>query len=64
MECYFCKHNLKEVNLSETEILRRFISALGKIKSRKKTGVCAKHQKKLAKAIKKARHVGLLPTVI
>ena len=60
MACYFCQRNLREIDLKETEILRRFISALGKIKNRKKTGVCAKHQRKLTKAIKGARHLGLL----
>lgn len=64
MECYFCQRNLKEIDLNETETLRRFISSLGKIRGRKKTGTCAKHQKKLAKAIKKARHIGLLPIVV
>lgn len=64
MECYFCQRNLKEIDLTKTEILRRFMSSLGKIKGRKKTGACAKHQKKLAKAIKRARHVGLLSTAV
>jgi len=63
MNCYFCQHNIKEIDFNETEVLRKFISALGKIKSRKKTGACAKHQRKLSKAIKRARHLGLLPSV-
>jgi len=64
MECYFCKKNIKEVDYKNTDILRNFISDLGKIKPKKKTGTCSKHQRKLSKAIKKARHLGLLPHTI
>lgn len=60
MECYFCKQNIKEVNFENTELISRFVSALGKIKARKRTGLCAKHQKMIARAIKRARHLGLL----
>jgi len=61
MPCYFCQHNSKEIDSNNTDLLRRFVSALAKIKSRKKTGVCAKHQRRLSKAIKRARYLGLLP---
>jgi len=61
--CYFCQQNKKEINFKDTETLRRFISGLAKIRPRKKTGLCAYHQKKLAKAIKRARYMGLLPYV-
>jgi len=60
MDCYFCKKNIKEVDFRETELLKRFISGLGKIKPRKKTGLCANHQRKLSRAVKRARHLGLL----
>jgi len=60
MECYFCQRNIKEIDFRETEILRRFISGLGKIRPKKRTGVCSSHQRKLARAIKRARHLGLL----
>jgi len=60
MNCYFCQHNIKEIDFKETNWLQKFISGLGKIRSRKRTGLCAKHQRKLAKAIKRARHLGLL----
>jgi len=59
--CYFCQKNIKEIDFKETEILSRFISGLAKIKPKKKSGVCSKHQRKLAKAIKRARILGLLP---
>ena len=60
MECYFCKQNIKEIDFKNTDLLRRFISGLGKIKSRKKTALCSKHQRRVAKAIKRARRLGLL----
>jgi len=60
MECYFCKQNIKEIDFKNVTLLRNFISGLGKIKPRKKTHLCAKHQRQIAKAIKRARHLGLL----
>ncbi len=47
----------------EFEILRKFISERGKIMGRDKSGVCARHQRRLAKAIKYDRHLALLPFV-
>ncbi|MDI6883310.1 MAG: 30S ribosomal protein S18 [Patescibacteria group bacterium] len=63
MHCYFCQRNVKELDFKEVKILERFISALGKIRPRKKTGLCAFHQKGLARAIKRARFLALLPYV-
>jgi small subunit ribosomal protein S18 len=60
MNCYFCQRNIKEIDFENTLILKKFLSSLGKIKPRKKTGLCASHQRKLAKAVKKARNLGLL----
>ena len=59
--CYFCQKGIEEIDFKDTETLKRFISSMGKIKSRKKTRVCAKHQRRLAEAIKRARYLGLLP---
>ena len=64
MDCYFCQRNIKEIDFKDTETLQRFISGLAKIKHRKKTGLCAKHQRQLSRAIKRARHFGLLPYTI
>lgn len=61
MNCYFCQRNVKEIDFKETERIQKFISGSGKIRARKRTGLCAKHQRKLAKATKQARHFGLLP---
>lgn len=60
MDCYFCKKNVQEIDFKELELLRHFISGLGKIRPKKRTGVCSKHQRKLANAIKKARQLGLV----
>ncbi len=60
MDCYFCKKGIKEIDFKDTELLRKFISGLGKIKAKKRTGICSKHQRKLARAIKRARSLGLL----
>jgi small subunit ribosomal protein S18 len=61
MACYFCQRNINEIDFKNTQLLKRYLSALGKIKAKKKTGVCAFHQRKLAQAIKRARFLGLLP---
>jgi small subunit ribosomal protein S18 len=60
MDCYFCRKNIKEIDFKNVEILKNFVSALGKIRPRKKTELCASHQRKLSRAIKRARHLGLL----
>jgi small subunit ribosomal protein S18 len=60
MACYFCFKNINEIDYKNTDLLNRFISGLGKIRGKEKTGLCAKHQRQLARAIKRARHLGLL----
>ncbi len=63
-DCYFCVNGLNEVDYKDIDLLRRFISPYtAKIFPRKKTGVCSKHQRHLADAIKRARFVALLPFV-
>lgn len=61
--CYFCQQNIKEIDYKEKELLEKFLTPLFKIAPSKRTGVCAKHQRKLARAIKRARIMGLLPFV-
>lgn len=60
--CFFCQQKT-EVNFLETEILARFTSDRGKISPRGKSGACQKHQRRVTKAIKRARHLALLPFV-
>jgi small subunit ribosomal protein S18 len=62
-QCFFCSQNIKYIDYKESEFLRRFISSQMKIIDPKHTGVCAKHQRKLAEAIKRARFMALLPYV-
>jgi len=62
-QCFFCSQNMKEVDYKETEMLKRFVSSQAKMVDPKHTGICAKHQRKVATAIKRARFLGLLPYV-
>lgn len=62
-QCVFCSQNLKDIDYKDVGFLKRFISSQAKIIDPRHTGVCAKHQRKLAKAIKRARVIGLLPFV-
>jgi small subunit ribosomal protein S18 len=59
MPCYFCTKNIEEIDFKNTELLRKFMSGLGKIRGKKRTRLCSKHQRQLAKAVKRARHLGL-----
>ena len=59
--CGFCVDNIGEVDYKDTPRLRRYISERGKIEPRRKLGTCARHQRSLTTAIKRARHVALLP---
>jgi small subunit ribosomal protein S18 len=61
--CYFCTKNIEEIDYTDVETLRRFISPFGRILPRKKKGTCTKHQRRLSQAIKRARIMGLLPFV-
>lgn len=60
MDCYFCQRNIKEIDFKNTDVLKRFVSGLGKIRPKIKTGLCSKHQRYLANAVKRARHLGLM----
>jgi len=62
--CKFCAGIYPEVTYKDVDILKKFISDRGKILPRRMTGTCAKHQRRLANAIKRARIVALLPFVI
>lgn len=63
-KCLFTEQNIQYIDYKDTEVLQRFISkSNGKILPRRITGTSQKFQKKLAKAIKQSREVGLLPFV-
>ncbi len=61
--CYLCVNNITDVDFKDTQLLRRFISSYMKIVPRRRSGVCSKHQRKLATAIKRARFMAMLPFI-
>jgi small subunit ribosomal protein S18 len=61
--CQFCADKHLAIDYKQADVLRRFITEEGKIRPRRQTGTCAKHQRLLAGAIKRARHISLLPYV-
>jgi small subunit ribosomal protein S18 len=61
--CPFCAQKAKTIDYKNVEMLRRYLTDHGKIKPRRKVGTCARHQRVLSAAIKRARHVALLPFV-
>ncbi len=61
--CAFCVDKVEAIDYKDPSKLHRYISDRGKIEPRRRTGTCAKHQRVLAVAIKRARHLALLPYV-
>ena len=61
--CRFCGDPQLVINYKDTDLLRQFVHEDGKIRPRRQTGNCAKHQRKVTNAIKRARHIALLPFV-
>jgi small subunit ribosomal protein S18 len=61
--CSFCSDKIDNIDYKDAVKLRAFISERGKIDPRRKTGTCAKHPRALAVALKRARHLALIPYV-
>ena len=61
--CPFCAQKAKTIDYKNVEMLRRYLTDHAKIKPRRKVGTCARHQRILSAAIKRARHIALLPFV-
>jgi small subunit ribosomal protein S18 len=61
--CSFCVDKVEMIDYKDTGKLRRYTSERGKILPRRTTGTCAAHQRQLTVAIKRARHIALLPYV-
>ncbi len=61
--CNFCRDKVTAIDYKDAVKLQNYISDRGKIDPRRRTGTCAKHQRLLALAIKRARHLALLPFV-
>ncbi len=58
--CYFCREKVEEVDYKNINQLRRYVSEKGKIRSRRITGACRRHQRQVALAVKRAREMALL----
>ena len=61
--CFLCKDKVREVDYKNVNQLRRYVSERGKIRNRRMTGACRRHQRQIAVAIKRAREMALLPYV-
>ncbi len=59
--CLFCAEKVDYIDYKDPAKLRHYITDWGKIAPRRRTGACAKHQRALAQAVKRARHLALLP---
>jgi small subunit ribosomal protein S18 len=59
--CAFCVERTKKIDYKDYDTLRRFLTERAKIRPRRQTGTCAHHQRAIARAIKRARHLALLP---
>ena len=61
--CIFCKDQMAFVDYKDVGLLKKFVSERGKIRSRRTTGACRRHQSQVAVAVKRAREIALLPYV-
>ena len=61
--CHFCRDKVQEIDYKNLAQLRRYISEKGKIRSRRITGACRRHQNQVSVAVKRAREMALLPYV-
>ena len=59
--CQFCTDKNIVIDYKNIDLMKSFVTEDGKIRSRRQTGNCAKHQRKIAVAVKRARHIALLP---
>ena len=61
--CHFCTSGVRKIDYKDVENLSKFIDAQAKIIKKKETGLCVKHQRNLAQAVKRARFLAFLPFV-
>lgn len=59
--CQFCVDKIDKIDYKDKDLLEKYLSENGKILPKRRTGTCAKHQRKLATAIKRARQMALIP---
>ncbi len=62
--CKFCAEHIDFVDYKDIKLLQRYLNSYGKIESRKRSGNCMKHQRMVTTALKRARHLALLPFVV
>lgn len=62
--CYICKNNITDIDYKDTDLLRRFTSAYGKIMPKKRNGMCTRHQRRVTTAVKNARLMAFMPFVV
>jgi small subunit ribosomal protein S18 len=62
--CAFCVDHVENIDYKQYDMLRRYVTEHGRIRPRRQTGTCARHQRSLAVAVKRARHLALLPFVV
>jgi small subunit ribosomal protein S18 len=60
-ECFFCKKHIRVVDYKDVSLLTRYTTHWGRIESGRRSGACHKHQRSIGTAIKRARHLALLP---
>jgi len=61
--CYFCTNNKLIVDYKDAATLRKFVSSYMKIAPRRRSGLCAKHQRQVSNAIKRARQAAIMPYI-
>ncbi len=59
--CQFCADKINTLNYKQVDLVKRYVTDAGKIRSRRETGNCAKHQRMVARAVKRARHLAFVP---
>ncbi len=59
--CQFCVEKINALDYKQGDVLRKYVTERGKIRPRRQTGTCAKHQRMVTEAVKRARHMALLP---
>jgi small subunit ribosomal protein S18 len=59
--CQFCADGVNSLNYKQVDVVKRYVNDAGKIRSRRDTGNCAKHQRMVARAVKRARHMAFVP---
>ena len=61
--CVFCGENAQQIDYKDAATLKKYVSERGKILPRRITGTCAKHQRAITLAVKRARHIALMPYI-